>query len=223
VTHGQYIDFSHKINFDLSEGKMLIAVGKVPGNISLDGTEWRNISKIACFLTIIFLVIFLFKPAYVTAGEETFKYVSKAKFTSSTENTQNNANEPAVNSAGFISPAVTPEVILDSEKIDKSDVVFGGLMAWNPISYDFDYWAVRLTNEATGKTYLGDINGNGRYSRESNGNMFAASLAAIAAFQGYHFLKTQIWAPEWLKSEFLDLKISPQPMSGFVMRFEYRF
>ncbi len=189
---------------------MLIAVGKVPGNISLDSTEWRNISKIACFLTVVFLVIFLFKPAYVTAGEEKLIYLSNAKFTAGTENTQSNANEPAVNSAGLKAPAVTPEVILDAEKVDNSGVFFGGLMTWNLIPYDLDYWS-------NGKTYPGDINCNERYSRESTGNMFAAGLAIIAAFQGYRFLKTQIWAPEWLKSEL------PQPSGGFVMSFEYRF
>jgi len=117
---------------------MLISVGKVPGNILLDSTEWLNIANIACFLIFIFLVILLFKPAYITAGEEKLIYLSNPKFTVGMENTQNNANEPTISSAGLISPTVTPEVILDSEKIDKSDVFFGGLMVQNPIPYDFD-------------------------------------------------------------------------------------
>lgn len=202
---------------------MLISSGNGSGNILLKGKKWRKISKFVCFLTIVFLVIFLFKPACITAGEEKHTNTSIVKFAAGTENAQSNPNETNVNSAGLTSQAVTSEVILDADKIGKGDAFFRGIMACNPIFYFLDFGTIRVTSEEIGKSYQGNLNGIEHYSRESAANTFTAGMVAIAAFRGYRFLKTQTWTPEWLKSEFHDMKISPQPSGGFVMSFEYRF
>ena len=143
-----------------------------------------------------------------------------------TESAESDSKGVAVYSAGLISQALTSEVILDVDKIDKNNAFVRGMMTWNiinPILYALDYWVIHSSNKENGNTYQGDMKGIEHYSRASTANVFAAGIVAITAFQGYRFLKTQTWAPDWLKSDIHDLKIAPQPGGGFVMSYEYRF
>ena len=105
----------------------------------------------------------------------------------------------AVYSAGLIAQVATAEIILDVDRIDKNDAFVRGMMAWNivnPILYALDYWVIRRSNKENDGTFQGDIEGVEHYSGEAAANTFAASMAAIAVFQGYRFLKTQDWAPD---------------------------
>jgi hypothetical protein len=132
----------------------------------------------------------------------------------------------AVYSAGLIAQAATAEIILDVDRIDKNDAFVRGMMAWNivnPILYALDYWVFRRSNQENGRTFQGDIEGVEHYSGEAVANAFAASMAAIAVFQGYRFLKTQDWAPDWVKSEKHTVTMAPCPSGGFVLSYEFRF
>jgi len=202
---------------------MLIALGKNRGNFLLQGTKRRNIPKISGVLFVTFLVIFLFKPACIIAGEEKLTYTSAMKFTAVTEYAQGNSKKIDADSAGLISHVVNPEVIPDVNKIDKNNALINRIMAWKPILYALDHWVIPLANKEEVKTCQGNLEGIKHYSSESSANAFAVGIAAIATFQGYRLIKTQTWAPEWLKSEFHDLKISPHPSGGFVFSFDMRF
>ena len=62
------------------------------------------------------------------------------------------------------------------------------------------------------------------YSRTSTANGFAAGMVAIAVFQGYRFLKTQTWGPDWLKEKELDnLGLIPLPSGGAMLSYAYEF
>jgi len=132
----------------------------------------------------------------------------------------------AVYSAGLLAQAATAEIILDVDRIDKNDAFVRGMMAWNivnPILYALDYWVFRRSNQENGRTFQGDIEGVEHYSGEAAANTFAASMAALAVFQGYRFLKTQDWAPDWVKSEKHTVTMAPCPSGGFVLAYEFRF
>jgi len=132
----------------------------------------------------------------------------------------------AVYSAGLLAQAATAEIILDVDRIDKNDAFVRGMMAWNivnPILYALDYWVFRRSNQENGRTFQGDIEGIEHYSGEAAANTFAASMAALAVFQGYRFLKTQDWAPDWVKSEKHTVTMAPCPSGGFVLAYEFRF
>jgi hypothetical protein len=143
-----------------------------------------------------------------------------------TESAESDSKGVALYSSGLISQLISSEVILDVNKIDKNDAFVRGMMAWNiinPILYALDYWVIHSSNKENGNTYQGDMKGIEHYSRASTANAFAAGMVAIVAFQGYRFLKTQTWAPNWMKSDVHDLKLAPQPGGGFVMSYEFRF
>jgi hypothetical protein len=143
-----------------------------------------------------------------------------------TESAESDSKGVALYSSGLISQLISSEVILDVNKIDKNDAFVRGMMAWNiinPILYALDYWVIHSSNKENGNTYQGDMKGIEHYSRASTANVFAASVVAIVTFQGYRFLKTQTWAPNWMKSDVHDLKLAPQPGGGFVMSYEFRF
>ena len=143
-----------------------------------------------------------------------------------TESAESNSKGVAVYSAGLISQALVSEVILDVDKIDKNDAFVRGIMTWNiinPILYALDYWVIHSSNKEDGNTYQGDMKGIEHYSRASTANVFTAGIVAIVSFQGYRFLKTQTWAPDWIKSNTHELKMAPQPGGGFIMSYEIRF
>ncbi|MHA2408366.1 MAG: hypothetical protein ACXACA_08355, partial [Candidatus Ranarchaeia archaeon] len=71
--------------------------------------------------------------------------------------------------------------------------------------------------------YEGDLQGIERYSDESKANLFAIGIVAIAASQGYRFLKTQTWAPDWIKDNPHDLNFVPLGSGGFALTYTIPF
>lgn len=143
-----------------------------------------------------------------------------------TENAQTDGAGVAVHSAGLIAQALSGEVILQTDRIDKNDDVIRGMMAWNivnPIVYALDYFFIHRANQSEEGSFQGDIKGVEHYGNESLANGFALSMAAMAAFQGYRFLETQTWAPPWVQSETHHLSIAPLDSGGFVLGFHYHF
>ena len=143
-----------------------------------------------------------------------------------TDHAQSDAEGLAIYSAGFISQAAGAEIILQVDGINKNDNYVRGMMAWNlvnPILYSLDYWFIHRTNKKGVSSYQGDLQGIEHYSNQTTANMFAVSFSAIALFQGYRFLKTQTWAPDWLKGESHRLGFTPLRAGGLVMTYQFRF
>jgi len=143
-----------------------------------------------------------------------------------TENAASNSKGVAVYSAGLIAQLICSEIILDVDSIDKNDAFVRGMMTWNilnPILYALDYWVFRISNQQNGNTYQGDLAGIEHYSSEGAAQAFAVGITAIAAFQGYRFLKTQDWAPDWLKAVPDEVSLLPLRSGGAMLTYEARF
>ena len=144
-----------------------------------------------------------------------------------TEQAENDTDGVIVNSAGLVSQVIGSEIILQVDRIDKNDNFVRGMMTWNilnPVFYALDYWFIHITNDRTGDGgYQGDIQGIEYYSSEQSANVFAASMVAIAGIQGYRFLKTQDWAPDWLKNEAHSLSVAPVQSGGCLLSYTIRF
>ena len=144
-----------------------------------------------------------------------------------TEKAENDTDGVIVNSAGLVSQAIGSEIILQVDRIDKNDNFVRGMMTWdilNPIFYALDYWFIHISNDSTGDGgYQGDIRGIEHYSSQKSANVFAASMVAIAGIQGYRFLKTQDWAPAWLKDEAISLSFAPVESGGCLLGYTIRF
>ena len=143
-----------------------------------------------------------------------------------TENANTDSKGLAINSAGLISQAVGGEIILQVDKIDKNDAFVRGMMTWNilnPILYSLDYWIFHSTNKINGNGYQGDLAGIEHYSSKAAADGFALSISAIAVFQGYRFLKTQSWAPDWLKGDSHSVSLAPLPSGGFIVGYKFDF
>ncbi len=143
-----------------------------------------------------------------------------------TDHATSNSKGVAIYSAGLLSQALGGEIILGVDRIDKNDSFIRGMMAWNivnPILYSLDYWVFRNSNKTSGTAYQGDLQGIEHYSSKSTANAFAVSITVLAAYQGYRFLKTQTWAPDWLKGETHRLGLSPLPAGGLMMTYHFRF
>ena len=143
-----------------------------------------------------------------------------------TESADTDAKGFAINSAGLISQAVGGEIILQVDKIDKNDAFVRGMMTWNilnPILYSLDYWIFHSTNKINGNGYQGDLAGIEHYSNKATADGFALSISAIAVFQGYRFIKTQSWAPDWLKEDSHSMSFAPLPSGGFIVGYKFDF
>jgi hypothetical protein len=143
-----------------------------------------------------------------------------------TENAASNSKGVAVYSAGLIAQLICSEIILDVDSINKNDAFVRGMMTWNilnPILYSLDYWVFRISNQQNGNTYQGDLAGIEHYSSEGTAQAFAMGITAIAAFQGYRFLKTQDWAPDWLKAVPDEVNLLPLSSGGAMLTYEARF
>ncbi len=143
-----------------------------------------------------------------------------------TEETDSDADGLIINSAGLVTQALGSEIILQVDSIDKNDDFVRGMMYWNilnPIFYALDYWFIHVTNDQTEDGYQGDIKGIEHYSNEKTANIFAASIVAVAGIQGYRFLKTQDWAPDWLKDEAQNLNFAPVKSGGFSFSYTINF
>jgi len=143
-----------------------------------------------------------------------------------TTNPSSDAKGVAIYSSGLLSQVIGSEIILQADRIDKNDAFVRGMMAWNiinPILYSLDYWVFRFTNKETQGKYQGDIEGIEHYSNEPTAQGFALAMAAIATYQGYRFLKTQSWAPGWLKGNVHNLNMSPLPSGGLMLTYKWAF
>jgi len=144
-----------------------------------------------------------------------------------TENTDSDSKGLAINSAGLLAQVLGSELILQVDSIDKNDPFVRGMMAWNiinPILYAADYWFIRKTNQETRSgRYQGDIQGIEYYSNESKANTFGICMVAVAAFQGYRFIKSQSWAPKWMNGDSHSLKFDMQPSGGFLLTCTFKF
>ena len=143
-----------------------------------------------------------------------------------TENADTKWKGFAINSAGLLSQVAGSEIILQVDKIDKNDAFVRGMMACNilnPILYSLDYWIFHSTNKINGNSYRGDLAGVEHYSNKATADGFALSISAIAVFQGYRFLKTQSWAPDWLKEDTHSLSFAPLPSGGFIVGYKFDF
>jgi hypothetical protein len=143
-----------------------------------------------------------------------------------TDHAESDAKGVALYSAGFIAQATGAEIILQVDGIDKNENYVRGMMAWNvvnPILYSLDYWVFHRTNKKNGNSYQGDLQGIEHYSNQTTANVFAASFSAIALFQGYRFLKTQTWAPDWLKGESYRFGFILFRSGGLLMTYDLRF
>jgi hypothetical protein len=143
-----------------------------------------------------------------------------------TEHANTDSKGWAINSAGLISQAAGAEIILRVDKIDKNDAFVRGMMAWNilnPVLYSLDYWIFHSTNKINGHSYQGDLAGIERYSNKATADGFALAMSAIAVSQGYRFLKTQSWAPDWLKDNSRSMSVAPLPSGGFIVGYKFDF
>jgi hypothetical protein len=99
----------------------------------------------------------------------------------------------ALYGAGLVAQMLSSEVILGCDRIEKNSSFVRGMMAWNiinPLKYAADYWITRSH---------GDLYGMAHYAGRGRANVFAAAMTAVTINQGYRFLRTQTWAPEWTK------------------------
>jgi len=143
-----------------------------------------------------------------------------------TDHASSKSKGVAIYSVGFIAQAIGGEVILQYDRIDKNDNFVRGMMTWdvvNPLLYSLDYWFFHRTNKKEGNSYQGDLQGIEHYSNQTTANVLAVSFSAIALFQGYRFLKTQEWAPDWLKGETTRLGFRPLHPGGLLMTCQFRF
>lgn len=143
-----------------------------------------------------------------------------------TENADNDTDGMIVHASGLVTQLLVSHVILESDSIDKNDTLVRGMMFWNivnPIVYALDYWFLRRTNQEGPTSYQGDIEGFENYSSEDAANIFAGTMAMIAAIQGYQYIKTQDWAPDWVTNNKIQVSCEPSPGQGAMLRIRVRF
>ena len=143
-----------------------------------------------------------------------------------TEDADSDTAGMLLHASGLVTQLTVSEIILQADSIDNNDSFVRGMMFWNivnPIVYAMDYWFIRRTNKETETTYQGDIEGFENYTNETSASVFAASMATIAAFQGYRYIKTQTWAPQWMKSEDFQLNLHTRGRDGISLMVEIEF
>lgn len=143
-----------------------------------------------------------------------------------TENAENDTAGVILHGSGLVTQTLVSEVILRADSIDKEDNFVRGMMFWNivnPIIYALDYWVLRRTNQESDTSYQGDIEGFENYSDEGSANAFAAVMALVAGYQGYRYVQTQSWAPDWIKNDIVQLTCQPVSNQGAMLTVHYRF
>jgi hypothetical protein len=143
-----------------------------------------------------------------------------------TENADSDNDGMILHASGLVTQLAVSEVILQAESITNNDSFVRGMMFWNifnPIVYALDYWFIRRTNKETETTYQGDIEGFENYTDDTSANVFAASMATIAALQGYRYIETQTWAPQWMKSDDFRLNLHARGRAGISLMVEIDF
>jgi hypothetical protein len=206
----------------------VIVLSMTSAGAAEDGTPWSAPLKFTAGMVTAFMI---HEGAHalvaeVTGTEMDWEIGNYNQPLAFTEHADSERKGAAVHSAGLISQAIGSEIILHTEGIDKNDDFVRGMMAWNvvnPILYALDYWFFRISNQGNGTNYQGDIEGVEHYTDERTANGFALSMAAIASYQGYRFLKTQSWAPEWIKGESHTLSFAPHPSGGLLIAYRFSF
>lgn len=136
------------------------------------------------------------------------------------EDADSDSDGMIVHAAGLLTQVAVSEIILQSESIDNNSNLVRGMMFWNiinPIVYALDYWFIRRTNKETDTTYQGDIEGFENYSNDTSANIFAAGMLTLAAIQGYRYIKTQTWAPEWMQRDDVHLNLQTSGRKGMAL------
>lgn len=131
-----------------------------------------------------------------------------------------------LHASGLLTQIAVSEIILQSASIDNNSNLVRGMMFWNivnPIVYALDYWFLRRTNKESDTTYQGDIEGFENYTDDTSANIFAAGMFAIAAMQGYRYLKTQTWAPEWMQRDDVRLNLQTSGRKAMALMVEIDF
>ena len=142
------------------------------------------------------------------------------------EDAENDTAGMLVHASGLATQLAVSEVILQADSIDNNDSFVQGMMFWNivnPIVYSLDYWFFRRTNRETETSYQGDIEGFENYTSETSANTFAAIVLVVAAYQGYRYMGTQDWAPQWMKSDDFRLNLQTQGRKGIRLMVEFDF
>lgn len=168
-----------------------------------------------------------FLAGKVTNTSMDFNIGGNNQFMSFTEHSESRSKGLLISVSGLLIHPVSSEIILQTKGINKNDNFVRGMMFWNvcnPIMYSLDYWVIHRTNSMGGKNsnYAGDISGIEYYSDRGSANGFAIGISALALFQGYRFLKTQDWAPDWLKTE-NKINLAPLPSGGFIIGYKIDF
>jgi hypothetical protein len=131
-----------------------------------------------------------------------------------------------VHASGLTTQIIVSEVILQADSIDKNDNFVRGMMAWNifnPIIYAVDYWGIKRTNKVEEGYYQGDIAGVEHYSSGTFANFFAGTMMVMAINQGYRYMKTQTWAPEWMSRDSMRMNFTPHGATGIALKVEMDF
>jgi hypothetical protein len=142
-----------------------------------------------------------------------------------TEQADTDTDGLLVHSAGLVTQVIGSEIVLRSD-LNKNDAFVRGMMTWNvinPVLYAVDYWIIRRTNQEVGSYYQGDLEGFEHYSDRSSANLFAVTMMALAAYQGYRFIQTQNWAPEWIRKEAVQVDFQAYPHSEVQLRLRLDF
>lgn len=143
-----------------------------------------------------------------------------------TENADNDTDGMIVHASGLAAQLLVSEVILNADSINNNDSVVRGMMFWNivnPIVYSLDYWFLRRTNKESDTSYQGDMEGFENYSDEKSANVFAGIVTLAAIFQGYRYVQTQNWAPDWIINERVQLTYRPAYSGGAILTLHFRF
>lgn len=136
------------------------------------------------------------------------------------EDADSDSDGMIVHAAGLLTQIAVSEIILQSESIDNNSNLVRGMMFWNiinPIVYALDYWFIRRTNKESDTTYQGDIEGFENYTNDTSANIFAAGMLTLAAIQGYRYIKTQTWAPEWMQRDDVHLNLQTSGRKGMAL------
>jgi hypothetical protein len=142
------------------------------------------------------------------------------------ENAENDTAGMLVHASGLATQLAVSEIILQADSIDNNDSFVQGMMFWNivnPLVYSLDYWFFRRTNRETETYYQGDIEGFENYTNETSANIFAATVLVVAAYQGYRFVETQNWAPQWFISDDFRLNLQTRGRKGIALTVEFEF
>jgi hypothetical protein len=142
------------------------------------------------------------------------------------EDADNDTDGMLIHASGLVTQVVVSEVILQSDSIANNSNMVRGMMFWNivnPIIYSLDYWFIRRTNKESDTSYQGDIEGFENYTDDTSANIFAAGMAAIAAFQGYRYIRTQTWAPQWMQRDDVRLNLQASGRKGMALMVEIDF